>query len=241
MTEPSDQPGDEIRAGDMVAHRDMPSRVGHVDEVVKRGAGFFPLDLDSEIDRMAWVKWEERTSESPSPSPTSSNGPDSDPGHRVSPDRPGCRHTRKNSAMSYRPASRLLRSSQASSSAITTMSGLNAFWIASDRVRPGLQECPGRLMDCVWRPRPALTAQVRVLTTPDRVHGTVRHPAGRLEPVDQVVASLVRGPAGVQSVLDRLPVRVGQLVVDVSQCLARGDEPVSGLASGDYGRELAAN
>jgi hypothetical protein len=58
MTEPSQQPGDEIRAGDKVAHRHRPGRVGHVDEVLKRGAGFFPLDLDSEIDRVAGVKWE---------------------------------------------------------------------------------------------------------------------------------------------------------------------------------------
>jgi hypothetical protein len=35
-----------------------PGRVGRVDEVLKRGASFFPLDLDSEIDRVAWVKWE---------------------------------------------------------------------------------------------------------------------------------------------------------------------------------------
>jgi hypothetical protein len=58
MTEPSDQPGDEIRAGGTVAHRHRPVRVGHVDEVLKRGASFFPPDVDSHIDFVAWVKWE---------------------------------------------------------------------------------------------------------------------------------------------------------------------------------------
>jgi hypothetical protein len=58
MTERSQQPGGEIRAGDKVAHRHMPRRVGRVDEVVKRGDRFFPLDVDPGIDRVAWVKWE---------------------------------------------------------------------------------------------------------------------------------------------------------------------------------------
>lgn len=58
MTERSHQPGDEIRAGDRVAHRYRPGRVGRVDEVVKRGERFFPLDVDREIDRVAWMKWE---------------------------------------------------------------------------------------------------------------------------------------------------------------------------------------
>jgi hypothetical protein len=60
MTEPTRQPGDEFRAGDKVAHRHMPGRVGRVDEVLKRGDRFFPLDVDPGIDRVAWVKWEAR-------------------------------------------------------------------------------------------------------------------------------------------------------------------------------------
>lgn len=59
MTEPSEHPAGEIRAGDRVAHRYRPGSVGHVEEVHRRGAGFFPPDLASEIDQVAWVKkWE---------------------------------------------------------------------------------------------------------------------------------------------------------------------------------------
>ena len=58
MTEPTRQPGNEFRAGDKVAHRHRPGRVGRVDEVLKRGDRFFPLDVDPGIDRVAWVKWE---------------------------------------------------------------------------------------------------------------------------------------------------------------------------------------
>ena len=58
MTKRRQQPGDEIHAGDKVAHRYQPGRVGRVDDVLKRGSRFFPLDVDSGIDRVAWVKWE---------------------------------------------------------------------------------------------------------------------------------------------------------------------------------------
>jgi hypothetical protein len=54
----NEQPASEIRAGDTVADRYKPGRVGHVEEVLQRGTSFFPPDLDREIDRVAWVEWE---------------------------------------------------------------------------------------------------------------------------------------------------------------------------------------
>ena len=61
MTGNSQQSGDEIRAGDKVAHRYRPGRVGHVMEVLSRGASSWPPGIDSEIDRVAWVQWEGHT------------------------------------------------------------------------------------------------------------------------------------------------------------------------------------
>jgi hypothetical protein len=58
VTESSGQPGYKICAGDKVAHRHKPGKVGSVDDVLTGGASFGPLDLDSEIDRVAWVKWD---------------------------------------------------------------------------------------------------------------------------------------------------------------------------------------
>lgn len=58
MAERSQQSGDEIRPGDRVAHRYEPGRRGRVNEVLVRGARFFPLDVDPGINRVAWVKWE---------------------------------------------------------------------------------------------------------------------------------------------------------------------------------------